>query len=333
MKLIRKLGRLVMGLADIYVLQGCGRFHNEEKRLLATYYNDQAGNGTFLPGVVMMVDGHAMHGGMSDRLRGMASVYGYCREHGIPFHIHHVAPFRLEDYLEPAQVNWLARDGEVTYCRAEARPVMLMLHLIPSKLHRAYLNWLFRHEDWKHRQYHVYSNTLLYDRDYAANFHALFRPVARLERAVGDECERIGGRYVAMVLRFQQLLGDFVEGDYETLPMDERKSLVEKCLAQIDTLHSRHGEDARVLVTSDSTTFLAAAQARFPYVHVIAGKVVHMDYTSNADYQTYMKSFLDMLVLSRASKIYLLRTGKMYKSGFAYRAAAINSVPYEYVDF
>ena len=58
-----------------------------------------------------------------------------------------------------------------------------------------------------------------------------------------------------------------------------------------------------------------------------------MDYTTHAGYQTYMKSFIDMLTLSHARKIYLLRTGDMYKSGFAFRAAAINDVPYAYVEF
>ena len=333
MKLIKKLGNLIIGLADIYLLKGHGHFHSEENRLLSTYYSSKESSGTFLPGVVMMVDGHTMHGGMSDRLRGIASVYGYCKEHGIPFHIHHVTPFRLEEYLEPARVNWLTSDQEMTFSRTSAQPVILMLHLIPSKLHRLYLNWLFRHKDWQRKQYHVYSNTLLYDRDYAANFQALFRPATRLEQAVESECKSIGGAYVAMVFRFQQLLGDFSEGDFEVLPADKRKPLIEKCLAKMDEIHKRRESGTKVLVTSDSTTFLTAAQATFPYVHVIAGKMVHMDYTANADYQTYMKSFVDMLVLARASKIYLLRTGNMYKSGFAYRAAAINNVPYEYIDF
>ncbi len=70
-----------------------------------------------------------------------------------------------------------------------------------------------------------------------------------------------------------------------------------------------------------------------PYVRIISGKVVHMDYTLNASYDVYLKSFVDMMTLSHAEHIYLLRTGKMYKSGFAFRAAAINKTLYECIEF
>lgn len=334
MKAIKKLVRLVSGIIDIFLRPSHGVFHAEEIRLRKQYYQEVDDGKACRPGVVVMVDGRTMHGGMSDRLRGMASLYGYCKQRGIPFYIHHTYPFALQDYLLPNEVNWLMTEGEVSYCSAKAQPVVLMLHLIPSKLHRMYLRHLFRHEAWRHRQFHIYSNTLLDDAHYGANFHALFTPAPDLARAVGCECEAMGTRgFVGVVLRFQQLLGDFDEGDYAILPEEERGPLIDKCLARIEEIHARHNDGSQVLVTSDSRTFLDTAQSRLPYVHVISGKMVHMDYSAHAGYATYMKSFVDMLTLSRASRIYLLRTGEMYKSGFAFRAAAINGVPYEYIDF
>ena len=56
-----------------------------------------------------------------------------------------------------------------------------------------------------------------------------------------------------------------------------------------------------------------------------------MDSTSQQDIQVHMKTFLDIFVLSHAKKIYLLITGKMYKSGFAKRAAKLNNIPVEII--
>ena len=281
----------------------------------------------------MMIDGRTTHGGLSDRLRGCASVFGYCQEKGIPFYIHHTYPFPLEEYLVPNTINWQISDAELTYNTQDAQPIILMLHLIPLKLHRFYLNHLFRHQEWKHKQFHIYSNTLIDDKHYANNYQNLFRPVDCLHKAVSHNCAALGGKeFIAVVLRFQQLLGDFEEGNYPILPTEQAQALIEKCLKKISELHT-HEKGEQILVTSDSCTFLRAACNRFPYVHIISGKVVHMDYTTHAGYQTYMKSFIDMLTLSHARKIYLLRTGDMYKSGFAFRAAAINDVPYAYVEF
>lgn len=334
MKAFKKLARLVSGILDIYLRPRHGAFHAEEMRLKNHYYQEVDDGKPCRPGVVVMVDGRTMHGGMSDRLRGMASLYGYCKQRGIPFYIHHTYPFRLSDYLKPNEVDWLMADEELSYCSSKAQPVALMLHLIPSKLHRLYLHHLLGNEAWQHKQFHIYSNTLLDDAHYKANFHALFTPAPDLARAVEHECEAMGKQgFVGIVLRFQQLLGDFEEGDFAVLPEEERRPLIDKCLAKIEEIHARHDDGCQVLVTSDSHTFLEAAQSRLPYVHIISGQLVHMDYSAHAGHDAYMKSFVDMLTLSHASRIYLLRTGQMYKSGFALRAAAINGVPYEYVNF
>ena len=87
------------------------------------------------------------------------------------------------------------------------------------------------------------------------------------------------------------------------------------------------------MVTSDSGRFLQEITKQLDFVRIIPGKVVHMDHTSDANFDTYMKSFEDMLLLSKADKIYLLQTGDMYHSGFAKRAAMINKKTYEEVVF
>lgn len=136
-----------------------------------------------------------------------------------------------------------------------------------------------------------------------------------------------------MVFRFQQLLGDFKEQGYKVLSKEEQEELVKKCIEKVNTLHEERHPDDIILVTSDSGRFLQEITRQLNYVRIIPGKVVHMDHTADAAFDTYMKSFEDMLLLSKADKIYLLQTGDMYHSGFAKRASMINNKEYEEIIF
>lgn len=334
MKFLHKATTLIADFFHILSGKG-GGFHDEEERLLKAYY---AGKPTktseraFKTGIVVMVDGRTMHGGLSDRLRGICSIYYWCKTHDVPFYIHFTYPFSLASYLPPASYDWTIEEDEISYSQEQARPALLMLHLLPSKLHKRYLNHLLPLARVK--QLHVYSNTNVFDKHYKECFNELFTPAPPLHEAITAQLQQFDDKpFIAMVLRFQQLLGDFKEGDYKVLPAAEREELIQRCLHQVDLIHSQQAPNSLVLITSESTTFLQRAVAKLPYVRIIQGEVVHMDYTLDASYNVYLKSFVDMLTLSHAQHIYLLRTGDMYKSGFAYRAAAINDVPYTYIDF
>lgn len=81
-------------------------------------------------------------------------------------------------------------------------------------------------------------------------------------------------------------------------------------------------------MTSDSITFLEHARKR-DFVYVIPGTVVHMEWTTDASENIYLKSFVDLFMLSYAEKVYLVVGPDMYRSGFAERGAMISGVPYE----
>lgn len=322
---VRKIFKFIEGF--YHACSSSGKVHNEERRLEREYYN-AAPIGHHGTEVVVMVDGRFMHGGLSDRLRGIASVYGFCREHGVAFKIHYNYPFNLKQYLLPNECDWDISDCDISYSSAEAVPVVLTLNLLPSKFHKLYLSRCLRRHRGK--QLHVYTNTLFDDSDYSRNFHELFRPTEKLQADIDSYLSGIGSRFIGIVFRFQQLLGDFREDGYDILPESERARLVEVCLQRIDRIH-KSWPDHKVLVTSDSITFLKKAQERYPFVYAVARRVVHMDYTAAAGYEAYEKSFIDMFMLSRADKVFMYHTGKMYRSGFAQRAAKINDVPYEEV--
>lgn len=334
MKFLHKAIALIADYFHIQRGKG-GDFHDEERRLLNTYYAEKptkTPKRALKTGIIMMVDGRTMHGGLSDRLRGICSIYYWCKTHDIPFYIHFTYPFSLASYLPPNSYDWTIQEDEISYSQEQARPILLMLHLLPSKLHKRYLNSVLPLARVK--QLHIYSNTNIFDKHYKECFNELFSPAAPLHEAITTQLQQLGDSpFIAMVLRFQQLLGDFKEGNYKVLPATEREELIQRCLHQVDLIHSQQAPNSLVLITSESTTFLQRAVAELPYVRIIQGEVVHMDYTLDASYNVYLKSFVDMLTLSHAQHIYLLRTGDMYKSGFAFRAAAINDVPYTYIDF
>lgn len=136
-----------------------------------------------------------------------------------------------------------------------------------------------------------------------------------------------------MVFRFQQLLGDFKETGYKTLPEKEQNLLIQHCINKVNELRNNRHCDKLVLVTSDSSTFLQTICQKLDFVRIIPGKVVHMDHTSDASNEVYMKSFVDLFVLSKAEKIYLLQTGNMYHSGFAKYASMVEETSYEEIIF
>lgn len=86
------------------------------------------------------------------------------------------------------------------------------------------------------------------------------------------------------------------------------------------------------MVTSDSRKFLDVVD-KLDYVYTIPGKVVHMSYTEDMHFETHLKSFVDLMMLADAEKLYLLVTGDMYHSGFAESASFINNRPYKVINF
>ena len=86
------------------------------------------------------------------------------------------------------------------------------------------------------------------------------------------------------------------------------------------------------MVNSDSITFTERAQA-FPYVFVNPGSITHIDNTRDKGYETFEKTFLDFFMIANAERIYLLKTGRMYKSGYPYAASLIYGKPFKVINF
>lgn len=282
-------------------------------------------NPTYFKGIVYIANGLILHGGLSDRLRGCISLYYIAKKLNIPFKIYFVSPFHLEDYLEPNEYDWRIDDSLMDFSLQNTNIIYIYNRDLPFE-HSFQENYL-KERISPLKQNHIFTNIDLGDCNFSELFHELFKPNKQLSLLLQNNKKLIGNNYIAMVYRFQQLLGDFKEGNFPVLEKDEQIKLLQKCRNAIIQMHQRN-PNSKILVTSDSSTFLELVND-IKYVYVIKGTVYHMDFYSSSEKLSYMKSFLDLFMLSEAKYIYLVKCGLMYHSGFAKRASLINNIPYK----
>lgn len=268
-------------------------------------------------------------GGLSDRFRGIISIYAECKRQNLPFRIV-FEPLHIQDYIQPNQYDWQIRNEDIIWDTDRCYPCTILTyrHNLKNPIQRyAQITFLRHFLRKRYEQIHVYSNmATAEDNRFGTLFHELFKPSKDLQNYIDEHLLRLGGdrRYIAMTFRFRQLLGDFKEGG-ETLPQNSRESYINRCIASIERLHSKHSEE-RILVTSDSSTFLNRLLKDVrtqDYVYIIPGQVVHIGFTFDAHKESYMKSFVDFFMLGHANHIILMRDQKMYHSGFPYRASLL----------
>lgn len=301
-----------------------GGYHRAEEKMTQEYYTDTPATSSKRQ-VIFMIDGRQKHGGLADRFRSICTIYRWCKENGAEFKLNYSNPFRLEDYLESNEVDWICKDG-IDYSQNASRPVILFDYLLPMKYHKKYLDLLLK---WSKKSLHIYTYTFFNIKTYGADFRTLFKPAPRLQQQIDYHTEKIGKPYTAVVTRFQQLLGDFKEGDFKILSEPDQQELIARCIRKVKELH-KDGE--MILCTSDSYTFLQEV-SKLDFVYTMPGKVVHIDYNDGANYDTYLKSFLDFYMIAGAQMTHLLQTGDMYRSGFPGAAAIAGDKPWDIIVF
>ena len=275
--------------------------------------------------IYYMADGKMIHGGIGDRIYGMVALYSYCNLEHVKFNIYHISPFSWCDYLEPNKYDWRDNLSNLCYNSNTSKAVYVKntrndnFYYLNKKL--SFLS--------AYNQIHAYTNIHVIGDDFAVLFDELFKPTDVLKKEISRNLESIKGNYISVTFRFQQLLGDFKEGNYCVLDEKKKKKLIEKCLNFIIVVKDNNPEVDKILITSDSHSFLDLVKEKYNFVYVISGVVNHVDYTNNQEHLAYLKSFVDLFMISQAQKIYSYCTGPMYKdSGFAKLASLIGEKPY-----
>ena len=296
-----------------------------KNRRLYGFYTDAAAKIGVGRELVFMADGRMRHGGLSDRLCGIVSTYNYAKQNNLKFRIYFVRPYRLQDILLPATSDWTIDEKELSYNVEEAIPIYISHQLKYKDVEKYFHNKLLKHHG---QQIHLYTNARYFkEGDFAGLFAELFKPAPMLQAMIDENMNRIPKGYVSLTFRFQQLLGDFKEDGFPTLETEEKKEqLMEKCLKCVEYVKKK--TDRSVLITSDSKTFLARAEAK-ENVYTIPGTIRHMEYTQGkADIAVDMKSYVDFYMLANADTIYLCNIRPLYHSGFPKTASRVYNKPY-----
>lgn len=274
--------------------------------------------------VICPFDGKLYHGGATDRLRGILSTYAETKRRGIPLKISWTYPFVLEKYLEPADFDWHISAEDLHFKKGISHPVVIQ-DLPGSESDRMLKAAL----DGFSGEIHVYSNSDAYVGHYKELYDELFKPSAALRRQTEIHRRVLGEGYHAFTFRFAQLLGDFDDTPNKVLPRARRKELLERAGAEFDRIASTLPSDCRILITSDSETFLKFMQGRDRRIYIVPGSIRHVDHTeSDEESDAWMKMFVEQQLLMGAATVRRMVTGGMYPSGFPRFAAEVGGAEF-----
>ena len=218
--------------------------------------------------IIYMADGKLRHGGLADRLRGIITLYDYCKKHNIEFKIHFVSPFQLKDFLEPSGYDWTINPDDITYDSNYSHPVLLDTYAWDPKMEKLYERIFAKIKLKQHyRQLHVYTNYLYAENKFGELFNELFTPSKTLQSYLDNEYNKIQGEYISVSTRFLNILGDFNETyqGHEYLTPDEKIAEANRVIELITPLFDAsqaltHDESVSSIATHVMGGYLALTQ-------------------------------------------------------------------------
>ena len=274
-----------------------------------------------------------IHGGLADRLKGIASVFVACKEAGRNFRIAHTHPYRLDNYLVPNQYNWIVNPNSLVYNINAVTPHCQRHSSTDGQDEEKYQKWRMIKLMKGRKCVHFYSNAItIDDNEFRSCFNELFRPSPKVEVEINKNLEAIGGSYISLSFRFTHLLGDPVDTYMKELSSMEKELLITDLISCISDFHTKY-PNQRILVNSDSNIFLSRIRnLNKEYIYIVPGVPVHIDQILNATDDSYVKTYVDFFLISKAEKVFLVKKSEMRNSGFPKCAAIIGNKPFEIVN-
>lgn len=281
---------------------------------------------------IFMVDGRVGHGGMFDRLKGLISVYAVAKSQQKDFRIHWTYPFSLEKYLVPNRYDWRVDEATIVYHFPQSRPLFLYGECYAPRR-------LMKNRQRESHFYYGYNSLKEINKRFSAHYdwgtlyRELFKPSPYLQQYLDHYQNEVGKGYIAVHTRFLNLLGDKTETDINPeLSKEGKLELMNTAVAKIQEIHVCH-PSSRMMLATDSMTFIRYAQERIPDLYVVPGTVKHIDTAGETDDSENIKMFTDYYLLARADKVYSLWHEGMWKSAFPEYAAVIGGVEFERKEF
>ena len=281
---------------------------------------------------VFMVDGKVGHGGMFDRLKGAISIYAVSKVQQKDFRIFFDYPFELQKYLEPNEYNWIVDKDDVVYSYPQSRPLFLYGECY-------YPFRLFKNRNCEAHFYYGYNSLEIINERYGTNYdwgtlyRELFKPTPYLQQYIDHYKKEVGKNYIVIHTRFLNLLGDKVETNINPeLPQHERQVLMKRICRAIEELikkNQNNQEQLRIMLASDSMTFIEYMKTMMPEIYVVPGVVRHIDTAGITNDSENIKMFLDYYLISGANKVYNIVAKGMWPSAFPEYAAKIGGIEFE----
>lgn len=299
-----------------------------EPKLMWKHYNWDTQKQPARGSLILCADGNFPHGGMFDRLKGAISVYAASKVLGRDFRINFTSPFQLEKYLEPNEYDWRLKEGEYTE------------NIWTDRLIFMYGEWKNPYRLLKTRKknahfYYGYDSLDYINKKCGTSFvwgdlyRELFKPTAYLQKYIDAEKEKIGKDYIAIHLRFMNLLGDKTEFDCDpVLPLEKQKVLRENALQAIRKVTSKN-QGCKIMLATDSANFVEFVKNEIPDLYTVPGEIRHIGTAGETSDGANIKMFLDYYMISGAKKVYNLVGQGMWKSAFPEYAAKIGGCEFE----
>lgn len=285
--------------------------------------------------IIFMCDGKLYHGGLTDRLRGILTTFYIAKKLKKQFFINWYYPFPLDNYLIPKYYDWRIEPNRINYDERSSFP--LVFNEYPPQEYKIrnyfsyllFVKWLFK----KRKDKHVYTNFYYPKKKFPLLYDELFKPTPFLSSQINFHLRILGKHYWSFSFRFQNLLGDFndiING--EPLDSIEAEELINKNIQEFKSIIRDLPKGYKCFITSDSQIFLNKIKKIDHRIYIVSGQIFHIDLGKGTK-EGWLKLFIDQNLIMRAEKVYLLKTGKMYKSGFAEFAALIGGTEYIYHPF
>ena len=318
-----------------YIAQkDCDIFRKSIDRLNEGYFTGDKTETTKHKRVVLIYDNKKRAFGLADRLRSIISIYKTCEELDIDFKILFTHPFNLSRYLQPNVVDWEISKEDLCYNLNSTDICCLEMRTGTDFEIAQHEKWFKKELKKKYSEFHIRTNTAYsFKYDFAGLFNKLFKPSPLLLDLMREHLKKLGNEYISVSFRFLDLLGDFNEPDSTNGHLSEKqqKELIKRNVEQIEMLHNKY-PDTRILVNSDSCTFLEAAK-KMEYTYIVPGNIEHVDNTvSNAE-EAHDKTLIDFFLIAHAKEVYLFITGDMYNSNFPYAASKLYNKPFNRIYF
>lgn len=274
--------------------------------------------------ITFVKDGQNNTSGLVDSLRGMISIYHFCKTHNIKYEIKFTYPYSLSSYLRPNKYDWIPIEDknidelEHTYidlfCSGKANEIIE---------HRTFLENLITNYYGKH--IYIRTNTLCFTDNFSEDFKELFVPSLHLKHIIETHLRLFTNGFNSISCRTCGIFGDFPDM-LSPLTHERQYVLIDKYKDTITRLASESAsESKKLLVTSDSLHLISILSDIHNTV-IIPGPIVHSRNSLNKD--GIDKVFTDFFLISNADKVYSITSDGLFQGAFSYFAAKLGDKEY-----